>query len=207
MVYLPRDRKVTSFFPFFNNLTPTFVIFILFEEQSSFDTPMEEIDTTNIKKSLLREIKAFVDKNDAGKTFVIYSMQLYKGKHNYDCIGCREQFNELFCICEASESHFDTGEFTIRRNYPHRYINLNGKIIFVSSEDDAFYDQKKLKTIYENCTFRYEDRQREQHSFLLYDLKDSCETIPYDSIYKLYAPEKAIVVKVKSPIKFTAPDI
>ena len=179
------------------------------DKQHALPAPMEEIDTTNIKKSLLHEIQAFVDKNDAGKTFILYSMQLYKqaGKHNDNCIGCRNQFNELFCICEASESHFDTGEFTIRRNYPHRYINHNGKIIFVSSEDDAFYDQKKLKNIYENCTFRYENRQREEHSFLLYDLKDSCEIIPYDSIYKLYAPEKAIDEIVKKPVKFTAPDI
>ena len=179
------------------------------KKQHALPAPMEEIDTTSIKKSLLREIKAFVDNNNDGKTFIIYSMRIYKqtGTYNDDCIGCRDQFNELFCICEASESHFDTGEFTIRRNYPHRYIDLNGKIIFVQSEDDAFYNQEKLKNIYENCTFRLENRQREIHSFLLYDLKDSCETIPYDSIYSLKRDIVGMVEIVKKPIKFTAPDI
>ena len=41
------------------------------EKQHALPSPMEEIDTTNIKKSLLHEIKAFVDKNDTGKTFII----------------------------------------------------------------------------------------------------------------------------------------
>ena len=201
--------------------TSIFILFLLAscnnkeEKQHALPAPMEEIDSTHIKKSLLREIKAFVDKQDSCKTFVLYSMQFYKmkkGAHNYNCIGCRDQFNELFCIQEAYDFLFGEGEFIVRRNYPHRYIDLNGKIVFVSSEDDAFYDQEKLKAIYNSSTFIDANRQLEKRSLLLYDLKDSCESMEYphpdDSIYE-YPPmdPPALVVKVKSPIKFTAPDI
>ena len=170
------------------------------ENQHALPAPMEEIDTTHIKKSLLREIKAFVDKQDSCKTFILYSMLFYKmkkGAHNDACIGCRDQFNELFCIREAADLHFGEGEFTVRRNYPHKYIDLNGKIVFVSSEDDAFYDQNKLKSIYESCKL-IEGRVPTMQTFLVYDLKDSCETIQYpcysDSTYEY-------------KIKLTAPDI
>ena len=185
------------------------------ENQHALPAPMEEIDTTSIKKSLLREIKAFVDKQDSCKTFILYSMQLYKmkkGAHNDACIGCRDQFNELFCIREAADLYFGEGEFTVRRNYPHKYIDLNGKIVFVSSENDGFYDQEKLKAIYNSCKL-IEDRVPTMQTFLVYDLKDSCETIQYpcysDSTYEYKTPEGLLemVEIVKSPIKFTAPDI
>lgn len=200
-------------------LIPIFLILLLAscnekeEKQHALPAPMEEIDTTSIKKSLLREIKAFVDKQDSCKTFILYSMQLYKmkkGAHNYNCIGCRDQFNELFCIRDAADLHFGEGEFTVRRNYPHKYIDINGKIVFVPSEDDSFYDQKKLKSIYESCKL-IEDRTPSMKTFLVYDLKDSCETIQYpcyaDSTYEYKARGLQMVEIVKSPIKFTAPDI
>ena len=67
-------------------LIPIFLILLLAscnekeEKKHALPAPMEEIDTTSIKKSLLREIKAFVDKQDSCKTFILYSMQLYKMK-------------------------------------------------------------------------------------------------------------------------------
>ena len=183
------------------------------EKQHALPAPMEEIDTTSMKKSLLREIKAFVDKQDPCKTFILYSMQFYKmkkGAHNYNCIGCRDQFNELFCIQEAEDFLFGKGEFIVRRNYPHKYIDLNGKIVFVSSENDAFYDQEKLKAIYNSCTFIDINRELYKQSLLLYDLKDSCESMEYphpdDNIYD-YQPMNppTLVVKVKNSIKFEPP--
>ena len=79
------------------------------------------------------------------------------------------------------------------------------------SNDDAFYNQKKLKAIYEKTKFIEEDRQLDKHYFLLYDLKDSCGKADFpfygDSIYE-YTSENfipVIVEKVKSSIKFDPP--
>ena len=155
-----------------------------------------------MKKSLLREIKAFVDKQDSCKTFILYSMQLYKmkkGAHNYNCIGCRDQFNELFCIRDAADLHFGEGEFTVRRNYPHKYIDINGKIVFVPSEDDSFYDQKKLKSIVDSTVSKRE-HPIDKRYFILYDTKDSCEEVSYpffsDSIYE-YEPSSITPIFTK----------
>ena len=93
------------------------------EKKHALPAPMEEIDTTSMKKSLLREIKAFVVEHDSCKAFILYSMKTSKMKKNQynGCIGCRLIFNDIFCIHEAADLHFDSGEFTVRRNYPHRY--------------------------------------------------------------------------------------
>ena len=182
------------------------------EPVSTLPSPMEEIDTTNIKKSLLREVRNFIDEHPKTDAFILYNIEKYKVKKGYDntCIGCRIYFNEVYCIREAYYWHFGDGEFIVRRNYPHKYIDINGKIVFVPSEDDSFYDQKKLKSIYESCKL-IEDRTPSMKTFLVYDLKDSCETIQYpcyaDSTYEYKARGLQMVEIVKSPIKFTAPDI
>ena len=160
------------------------IFFVLFiasckEEKkpiSTLPSPMEEIDTINIKKSLLQEVKNFIDEHPKTNAFILYNMLMCKKKKGDgdNCIGCRTKFNEVFCIIEAYDFHFGEGEFIIRENYPHKYFDINGKIVFVPSNDDAFYNQKKLKAIYEKTKFIEEDRQLDKHYFLLYDLKDSC---------------------------------
>ena len=171
------------------------------EKQHALPAPMEEIDTTSIKKSLLREIKTFVNKHDSCKAFVLYSMHTAKKKkdrHN-GCIGCRVIFNDIFCIHEAADLHFDSGEFTVRRNYPHRYIDINGKIVYVPSEDDSFYDQKKLKSIVDS-TMSKREHPIDKRYFILYDTKDSCEEVSYpffsDSIYE-YTPSSITPIFTK----------
>lgn len=183
------------------------------EPVSALPSPMEEIDTTNIKKSLLQEVRNFIDEHPKTDAFILYNMLMYKKKKGYgdNCIGCRTKFNEVFCITEAYDFHFGDGEFIIRENYPHKYFDINGKIVFVPSNDDAFYDQKELKAIYEKTKFIEEDRQLDKHYFLLYDLKDSCEKADYpfdgDSIYEYTSREfiPSVVEKVKSSIKFEPP--
>lgn len=171
------------------------------KKQHALPAPMEEIDTTSIKKSLLREIKAFVVEHDSCKAFILYSMKTSKMKKNQynGCIGCRLIFNDIFCIHEAADLHFDSGEFTVRRNYPHRYIDINGKIIYVPSEDDSFYDQKKLKSIVDSTVMK-EERPIDKRYFIIYDLKDSCEKVSYpffsDSIYE-YEPNSITPIFTK----------
>ena len=197
------------------------IFFVLFiasckEEKkpiSTLPSPMEEIDTINIKKSLLQEVKNFIDEHPKTNAFILYNMLMCKKKKGDgdNCIGCRTKFNEVFCIIEAYDFHFGEGEFIIRENYPHKYFDINGKIVFVPSNDDAFYNQKKLKAIYEKTKFIEEDRQLDKHYFLLYDLKDSCEKADYpfdgDSIYEYTSREfiPSVVEKVKSSIKFEPP--
>ena len=112
---------------------------------------------------------------------------------------CRLIFNDIFCIHEAADLHFDSGEFTVRRNYPHRYIDINGKIIYVPSEDDSFYDQKKLKSIVDSTVVK-EERPIDKRYFIIYDLKDSCEKVSYpffsDSIYE-YEPNSITPIFTK----------
>ena len=179
---------------------PISTFFVLFiasckEEKkpiSTLPSPMEEIDTTNIKKSLLREVKNFIDKHPKTDAFILYNIERYKVNKGYDntCIGCRIYFNEVYCIREAYSWHFGDGEFIIRRNYPHRYFTINGKIVFVPSNDDCPLDKQY---------------------FLLYDLKDSCEKADFpfdgDSIYEYTSREfvPSVVEKVKSSIKFDPP--
>lgn len=177
-------------------------------------SPMEEIDTTNIKRSLLNEVKNFVNEHPTTKVFILYNIPLSKYRKGYGegCIGCRTKFNNVYYIHEAADLHFGEGEFVIRNNYPHRYIGLNGKIVFVPSDDDRFYDQKKLKKIYDSTQLIIEDRQLAKHSFLLYDLKDSCsiteEPFIDDSLYEYRNDEiiYKVVEKVKSSIHFTIPE-
>ena len=185
------------------------IFFVLFiasckEEKkpiSTLPSPMEEIDTTNIKKSLLREVRNFIDEHPKTDAFILYNIEKYKVKKGYDntCIGCRIYFNEVYCIREAYYWHFGDGEFIVRRNYPHRYIDINGKIIYVPSEDDSFYDQKKLKSIVDSTVVK-EERPIDKRYFIIYDLKDSCEKISYpffsDSIYE-YEPNSITPIFTK----------
>ena len=182
---------------------------------SALSSPMEEIDTTNIKKSLMQEVRNFIDEHPKTNAFILYNMLMCKKKKGDgdNCIGCRTKFNEIFCITEAYDFHFGEGEFIIRENYPHKYFDINGKIVFVPSNDDAFYDQKKLKAIYEKTKFIEEDRQLDKHYFLLYDLKDSCGKAEFpfygDSIYEYTSEDfiPVIVEKVRKSIKFEPPTL
>ena len=42
------------------------------EKQHALPAPMEEIDTTHIKKSLLREVKNYVNQYDSCNTFALF---------------------------------------------------------------------------------------------------------------------------------------
>ena len=70
------------------------------EPVSALPSPMEEIDTTKIKKSLLREVKNFIDEHPKTNAFILYNMLMCKKKKGDgdNCIGCRTKFNEVFCI-------------------------------------------------------------------------------------------------------------
>ena len=54
------------------------------EPVSTLPSPMEEIDTTNIKKSLLREVRNFIDEHPKTDAFILYNLEKYKVKKGYD---------------------------------------------------------------------------------------------------------------------------
>ena len=170
-------------------------------------SPMEEMDSSHLKKSLLHEVRKFVGKYPEIKTFVLYNMQLTVKKNREEeenCIGCRTVYNELYCIAEANDASFGSGEFIVTRNYPHRYLVVNDKIVFVPSNDDAFYNQKELKRIYDKIEFN-EDTPVAKHYFLLYDIVDSCKTVPNPIYDKSGSEIYDVIVPVKLPIFFDGP--
>ena len=169
-------------------------------------SPMEEMDSSHLKKSLLHEVRKFVGKYPEIKTFVLYNMQVTANKDREKentCIGCRTVYNELYCIAEANDASFGSGEFIVTRNYPHRYLVIDDKIIFVPSNDDAFYNQKELKRIYDKIEFNEDCTPAAKHYFLLYDLVDSCKTV--SNPFKPSSEEYDVIGPVKLPIVFDGP--
>ena len=173
-------------------------------------SPMEEMDSSHLKKSLLHEVRKFVGKYPEINAFVLYNMQLTANKDREKentCIGCRTVYNELYCIAEANDASFGSGEFIVTRNYPHRYLVVNDKIVFVPSNDDAFYNQKELKRIYDKIEFNEDCTPAAKHYFLLYDLVDSCKTVPnpfYDKsgseIYDVIGDVKLPIIRFDGPV-------
>ena len=147
------------------------------EKQHALPAPMEEIDTTSMKKSLLREIKNYVNEHQDGRVFTLFPIEEYKIRKDindwYNAIN-----NEVFYIAKTCQDDF--GKNNLRwRCYPHKYIDINGKYIFIPSLDDAFFNQDELKIIF-NRLAPIAVEVRDGHHFLLYDKEDSCEVLERD---------------------------
>ena len=165
------------------------------KKQHALPAPMEEIDTTSMKKSLLHEIKNYVNQYDSCNAFLLYPTFFYKLNNDQDYYD-DFKYNEIFCIGKISSASFGDSEFRLVDHYPHRYFKIGQKYIFISSRDDILYDQRKLEAIIDSMVPRgFRDVMRRE--LLIYTLKDSCVVHPQDSTnnvkFLFYVSEKFTV--------------
>ena len=167
-------------------------------------SPLEEVDTTYMKRSFLREIRNYVTEHDSCNVFLIwpeYSFQADPNANEYVYEFASDIDNEIFHINEAYKYSFDGGEFTIVGCYPHRYIKIGEKYVFIHSRDDIQYDQEKLKSVFNKIDYKGYNYDSDPKILIVYKYIDSCKAITIDSsinrhpLFKIY----------KSSIKFTAP--
>ena len=167
-------------------------------------SPLEEVDTTYMKRSFLREIRNYVTEHDSCSVFIIWPEYCFQTKQKDDDKQYENRDNEVFRIDVAFRNSFaDGGEFRIVDCYPHRYIKIGEKYVFIHSRDDNLYDQEKLKSVFDKIDYKggYSDDITTK-VLVVYNEIDSCEalTLQYrndsnQNFRPLY----------RSSIKFTAP--
>ena len=158
-------------------------------------SPLEEVDTTYMKRSFLREIRNYVTEHDSCNVFLIWPEYCFQAKPNaneYDYEFASDIDNEIFHINEAYKYSFDGGEFTIVGCYPHRYIKIGEKYVFIHSRDDIQYDQEKLKSVFNKIDYKGYNYDSDPKILIVYKYIDSCKAITIDSsinrhpLFKIY---------------------
>lgn len=112
---------------------------------------LQKMDTLTIKKSVLRYVNSYIAKHPETDFYILKSMQWYKDNRideNNEGVGIRSVFNEIYEVACANSFSFAKGEFVLSRNYPSQYFVMGDKVVFVSSDVDALYNQKKLREEY-----------------------------------------------------------
>ena len=169
-------------------------------------SPLEEVDTTYMKRSFLREIRNYVTEHDSCNVFLIWPEYCFQAKPNaneYDYEFASDIDNEIFHINEAYKYSFDGGEFTIVGCYPHRYIKIGEKYVFIHSRDDNLYDQEKLKSVFDKIDYKGGYSEDLTTKVLVaYNKIDSCESLTLQ--YRNDSSQNFRPI-YRSSIKFTAP--
>ena len=168
---------------------------------------IQRIDTITIKKSVLKQIHSYIAKHPEADSYILKSMQWYKDKSiedNIEGTGIRKVYNEIYEIACANTFSFDKGEFTISRNYPGQYFEMDNKIVFVCSDCDALHNQKLLKEEYLRLVTK--DVNSSLEYFVVHDLEDKTISLSKDEVYgSEYIKQINNMIKVVSKIKFKAP--
>ena len=142
-------------------------------------SPLEEVDTTYMKRSFLREIRNYVTEHDSCNVFLIWPEYCFQTKQNDEDEQYENRDNEVFRIDVAFRNSFaDGGEFRIVDCYPHRYIKIGEKYVFIHSRDDNLYDQEKLKSIFDKIDYKGGYSEDLTTKVLVaYNIIDSCESL------------------------------
>ena len=167
-------------------------------------SPLEEVDTTYMKRSFLREIRNYVTEHDSCNVFIIWPEYCFLTKHNDEDEQYENRDNEVFRIDVAFRNSFaDGGEFRIVDCYPHRYIKIGEKYVFIHSRDDNLYDQEKLKSVFDKIDYKggYSDDITTK-VLVVYNEIDSCEALTLQ--YRNDSSQNFRPI-YRSSIKFTAP--
>ena len=195
-------------------LIPIFLILLLAscnekeEKKHALPAPLEEVDTTYMKRSFLREIRNYVTEHDSCTVFLIwpeYSFQADPNANEYDYEFASDIDNETFHINEAYKYSFDGGEFTIVGCYPHRYIKIGEKYVFIHSRDDNLYDQRKLQSVFDKIDYKGYNYDSELKILVVYKYTDSCKAITIQSRIDSSQNFRPVFAPFKKSIKFTAP--
>ena len=167
-------------------------------------SPLEEVDTTYMKRSFLREIRNYVTEHDSCNVFIIWPEYCFQTKQKDDDKQYENRDNEVFRIDVAFRNSFaDGGEFRIVDCYPHRYIKIGEKYVFIHSRDDNLYDQEKLKSVFDKIDYKggYSDDITTK-VLVAYNKIDSCESLTLQ--YRNDSSQNFRPI-YRSSIKFTAP--
>ena len=167
-------------------------------------SPLEEVDTTYMKRSFLREIRNYVTEHDSCNVFIIWPEYCFQTKQKDDDKQYENRDNEVFRIDVAFRNSFaDGGEFRIVDCYPHRYIKIGEKYVFIHSRDDNLYDQENLKSVFDKIDYKggYSDDITTK-VLVVYNEIDSCEALTLQ--YRNDSSQNFRPI-YRSSIKFTAP--
>lgn len=167
-------------------------------------SPLEEVDTTYMKRSFLREIRNYVTEHDSCNVFLIWPEYCFQTKQKDDDKQYENRDNEVFRIDVAFRNSFaDGGEFRIVDCYPHRYIKIGEKYVFIHSRDDNLYDQEKLKSVFDKIDYKGGYSEDLTTKVLVaYNKIDSCESLTLQ--YRNDSSQNFRPI-YRSSIKFTAP--
>ena len=167
-------------------------------------SPLEEVDTTYMKRSFLREIRNYVTEHDSCNVFIIWPEYSFQTKQNDEDEQYENRDNEVFRIDVAFRNSFaDGGEFRIVDCYPHRYIKIGEKYVFIHSRDDNLYDQEKLKSVFDKIDYKGGYSEDLTTKVLVaYNKIDSCESLTLQ--YRNDSSQNFRPI-YRSSIKFTAP--
>ena len=168
---------------------------------------LQKMDTLTIKKSVLRYVNSYIAKHPETDFYILKSMQWYKDNRideNNEGVGIRSVFNEIYEVACANSFSFDKGEFVLSRNYPSQYFVMGDKVVFVSSDVDALYNQKKLREEYIRLV--KQDVESSKDFFLVSDLKDTTQSLSQTEVYSSKKIKQiSSMVKIVSQTKYQAP--
>ncbi len=168
---------------------------------------LQKMDTLTIKKSVLRYVNSYIAEHPETDFYILKSMQWYKDNRideNNEGIGIRSVFNEIYEVACANSFSFDKGEFVLSRNYPGQYFVMGDKVVFVSSDVDALYNQKKLREEYIRLV--KQDVESSKEFFLVSDLKDTTQSLSQTEVYSSKKIKQiSSMVKIVSQTKYQAP--
>lgn len=167
-------------------------------------SPLEEVDTTYMKRSFLREIRNYVTEHDSCNVFIIWPEYCFQTKQKDDDKQYENRDNEVFRIDVAFRNSFaDGGEFRIVDCYPHKYIKIGEKYVFIHSRDDNLYDQEKLKSVFDKIDYKGGYSEDLTTKVLVaYNKIDSCESL---TLQYRNDSNQNFTHLFRSSIKFTAP--
>lgn len=161
---------------------------------------LELVDTSNFKRSFLKELNNYVKRDKKCNVFLLKSTMIFRygnnSRNNFD-IGGRAVYNEIFVIERAGPYSIGEGEFVFSRIYPSLYFTIGNKTILMASVQDVLQNQKDLKEIYHRL-IKKDFLNTQKHYMLIFDDVDSVEIVKekdvyfspdFDMIYEKHRPE------------------
>ncbi len=110
---------------------------------------LEKVDTSLMKKSVVAYVRSYISENPKVKSFLLIPTSLFKDTSAIESlVGERCLDNRIFIIRAADGSTYK-GKISTSANFPSRYFEIDGRIVFVASDNDALYLQDALKKVYQ----------------------------------------------------------
>ncbi len=140
---------------------------------------LELVDTSNFKKSFLKELTNYVKRDKKCNVFLLKSTMIFRYE-NHSCnnfnLGGRAVYNEIFVVERAGSYSIGEGEFVFSRIYPSQYFTIGNKTILIASGQDALQNQNHLKEIYHRL-IKKDFLNAQKHYMLIFDDVDSVEIV------------------------------